>query len=262
MNKIIIEKELQEIEILIEKLAILKEGIIEPTPSVVVKKGNGIFQYYYRDEQGEMKYIPAKNRRYARDLIQNDYYNKVMEKLLEQKRLLNHFIKKYEENPVEMIYEKCCKGRQVLIEPLIPVMDVYVNNWMEKHPGSQNPFEKKGTYLTNRGEYVRSKSEKILADMFYKYKIPYQYEAKVELVNGKVCYPDFILLNVRERKTYYWEHFGLASEKEYSDKNLDKICRYEQSGIVLGENLLISIESIGVQLDVKMIEGRIKKYLC
>ena len=79
---------------------------------------------------------------------------------------------------------------------------------------------------TKRGEYVRSKSEKILADLFYENGIPYQYEPAFRLINGKLVYPDFVLLNVRERKTFYWEHYGLASDETYSTKNIDKLCLY------------------------------------
>lgn len=97
--------------------------------------------------------------------------------------------------------------------------------------------------------------------MFYQYGIPYQYEPRFELKNGKVCYPDFVLLNVRERKTYYWEHFGLASKQDYSDKNLEKLAHYERAGLYLGVNFIMSVETEGVPLDIKLIEEKIRHYL-
>lgn len=252
----LLEKEYEEV------VKRLKREKHIPDYTMRVTSGHGHNDYYYRDENGGLVYIPVANREFAREMIQKDYDNRVLIKLSEQKRLLENIKKRYVENPVDVVYEKCCKGRQVLISPLIPTKEEYIKQWFEATPGSQNTFETQGTYLTNRGEYVRSKSEKILADMFYQFNIPYQYEPRVELIKGRVCYPDFALLNVRERRTIYWEHFGLASDKQYSDKNLDKICRYEQSGIIIGDNLLLSIESAGIQLDIKMIETKIKKYLC
>ncbi|SFN48253.1 hypothetical protein SAMN04487831_101372 [Pseudobutyrivibrio sp. UC1225] len=65
----------------------------------------------------------------------------------------------------------------------------------------------------------------------------------------------------RNRKTFYREHFGLASDKDYSETNLEKLLRYEKSGLVLGDNLIVSFESAGISFDVKLIEEKIKTYL-
>ncbi|SFH72967.1 hypothetical protein SAMN04487830_106120 [Pseudobutyrivibrio sp. OR37] len=62
---------------------------------------------------------------------------------------------------------------------------------------------------------VRSKSEKIIADALEKYNVPYQYEPMLELGYNTI-YPDFVVLNLRTRKTVYWEHLGLVSDIEYS----------------------------------------------
>ncbi|SHI87335.1 hypothetical protein [Pseudobutyrivibrio xylanivorans] len=261
MNIGILEKELNEIDESIKKLRLREKEVIKSSNSVVVKKGNGVYQYYYRDGLGNLTYIPSRNNNYAKELVQRDYYNKLMDKLQEQKSILEKFIKRYEENPIDAVYEKFCKGRQILIEPLRPIEQEFVNQWLDEHPGNQNPFEKRGTYLTNRGEYVRSKSEKILADLFYQMGIPYQYEASYVLYNGKICYPDFILLNKRDRKIFYWEHFGLASDKDYAETNLEKLLKYEKSELVLGDNLIVSFESNGISFDVKLIEEKIKTYL-
>ena len=61
-------------------------------------------------------------------------------------------------------------------------------------------------YSTEKGELVRSKSELLIADMYYSLGIPYKYEAGVKLRGGIVRYPDFTLLRVRDRKEFYHEH--------------------------------------------------------
>ena len=137
----------------------------------------------------------------------------------------------------------------------------FIMLWHEKYIGEENSIEISMPYATNRGERVRSKSEKILADLFNSYGLVYCYEPHIVLYNGQKCYPDFAILNIRERKTYYWEHFGLASDDNYSEKNLEKLAKYEKSGIILGENLIISTESSGVSLDIYLIEKKIKDFL-
>ncbi|MCR5101181.1 MAG: hypothetical protein K6B41_07480, partial [Butyrivibrio sp.] len=107
----------------------------------------------------------------------------------------------------------------------------------------------------------RSKSEKIIADLFEKYKIPYRYEPMLELSDGHCVFPDFVVLNVRLRKTIYWEHFGLITDGEYAKKTLQKLSFYEENGIVVGKDLLISIESDQIPLNVKLLEQKIHQYI-
>ena len=134
----------------------------------------------------------------------------------------------------------------------------FIVRWYEEHQGGQNTYPIEGNIFTARGEHVRSKSEKILADLFEKYDIPYVYEPMLKLKNGHVVSPDFALLNIRQRKTIYWEHLGLIDQEEYAVKNLLKLQSYEDSGIVLGENLFISMESTKQGMNTKIVEMYIK----
>ena len=83
----------------------------------------------------------------------------------------------------------------------------------------------------------------------------------VILKNGRKFYPDFVLLNVKTRKTIYWEHFGLASDVEYSNKNLEKLYFYEKEGMRVGENFVYTIETAANPIDVAVVEEKIQKYL-
>ena len=74
-------------------------------------------------------------------------------------------------------------------------------------------------------------------------------------------YPDFALLNVRKQKTIYWEHFGLLSNEEYSKHIFEKLIIYEKSGIEPGTDLIFTMESDKIPLDVKTIEKKITGYL-
>ena len=53
--------------------------------------------------------------------------------------------------------------------------------------------------------------------------IPYKYESKLTIAQNKIMYPDFTCLNVKKRKTIYWEHLGLLDNYDYSTKNFAKI---------------------------------------
>ena len=101
----------------------------------------------------------------------------------------------------------------------------------------------------------------MIKSAFPKHNIPYRYEPKLELEDGTCMFPDFIVLNVRCRKTVYWEHFGLVSDGDYARKALQKLELYEENGFVVGEDLLFSTESAASPLNVRQLEAKIQKYL-
>ncbi len=74
-------------------------------------------------------------------------------------------------------------------------------------------------------------------------------------------YPDFTCLNVKKRKTIYWEHLGLLDNYDYSTKNFAKIETYENNGIYVGDTLLISTETTNNSLNVSVIRDKIEMFL-
>lgn len=126
--------------------------------------------------------------------------------------------------------------------------------------GNKNDYYEEGFFPTNKGDNVRSKSEKIIADLLYKYKIPYQYEPEIRLDNGNQYFPDFVILNVSQRKTVYWEHLGRVDFDDYCVKNMRKLLDYDKAGYVLGENLILTMETAAMPLDVKRVDEIIQKY--
>lgn len=97
------------------------------------------------------------------------------------------------------------------------------------------------TYKTNRGEFVRSKSEKIIADELFVMNIDYRYEAELTF-DGIDYHPDFTVVNPLNGKTYYWEHFGLANNEDYVKSWLKRKNVYKKHGIIPGTNLIITTE--------------------
>lgn len=107
---------------------------------------------------------------------------------------------------------------------------------------SENTIEPKQLkYTTNRGEKVRSKTEKIIADLLYQYHIDYKYEKALKLTYYKEIFPDFTILSPLNGQTYYWEHNGLNTE-EYLERWDTKKQIYENSNINTGNYLIVTTE--------------------
>lgn len=119
-----------------------------------------------------------------------------------------------------------------------------------------NPFPKTEEFVTNNGEIVRSKSEKIIADLLFQLGIPYVYECPLDTPGGTV-YPDFTILDVSTRDTYYWEHRGRLDKPDYVERNLWKEHLYALAGIFPGQKLLFSEESETSHLRTADIEAMI-----
>ena len=192
--------------------------------------------------------------------MQRDYELAINKRLKDMQNKLQRFLKGYDVDSIERIFVDMNSGRKILVTPFIETSENYIQSWYEENPGMQNPFPDDGVFLTNRGELVRSKSEKIIADALDKYNVPYQYEPMLELGHSTV-YPDFITLNVRKRQTMYWEHLGIVSDLEYASKNFMKIQQYEKKGYMVGRDLICTMESVDMPLEVKNVKKKIKEFL-
>ena len=120
-------------------------------------------------------------------------------------------------------------------------------------------------YRTERGELVRSKSEWIIADKLHAASIDYQYEQPLVLA-GIERFPDFTIVDDDSGSTWYWEHNGMLSDKDYLKRWERKLAAYREQGILRleeggGENgtLLVTEEQAGTGLDA---EAHTNQYRC
>jgi len=123
-------------------------------------------------------------------------------------------------------------------------------------------------HTTKNGEFVRSKSEVIIADNLLENNVDYSYERILIVKDGSERYPDFTITDEDTGITYYWEHLGmfnLASYRKKWDEKLKwykvhNILPYEDGG---GENgtLIISREAPDGGIDSQEINRMIKKII-
>ena len=91
--------------------------------------------------------------------------------------------------------------------------------------------------------------------------IPYHYEKPLHINGYRTIYPDYTVLNVRTRREYYWEHFGIMHQPDYCEKAIKKIESMQRNGIFIGDKLILTFESLNHPLNIRIVEGLIKKYL-
>lgn len=216
-------------------------------------------RYYYRSQELDGpfrtgKYIRKENQQFAYRLAQRDYDQKLLETAEKQQKAIQKLMKSYDEDDLEQVYAQMNPYRQEIVTPRVISNQLFAEQW--EHVEFQGKTFANGTpeIYTEKGERVRSKSEKIIADMLYRRGIPYRYECPIPLREIGTVYPDFTILNLKKRQEVYWEHLGMMDNSEYCERALYKLNCYIKNGICLGDRLLISYETLKRPLETAVIE--------
>ena len=117
--------------------------------------------------------------------------------------------------------------------PIMETDEQYIHNWEGVVYQGKGFDDTTPEIYTAKGEGVRSKSEVIIADILNQEGIPHRYEYPLQLKGWGRVYPDFTVLNVRERKEIYWEHLGMMDDPNYVENALQKLALYQQNGILI-----------------------------
>lgn len=226
----------------------------------IASRGNN--PQYYVCEKGQStkgKYIRKNEIDFARQIANSEYHKVFGKKLHSQLNAVRQCIKAGDLNKLAMIYDQMSSERKKLVIPLLLSDEEYVSQWQNQEY-ERKPFEP-GTaeIYSARGERVRSKSEKIIADQLGSYGIPYKYECPL-ILDNKLIHPDFTVLNVRLRKQIYLEHCGMMDEKEYSQNAVKRIEMYEKNGIMPGIGIVFTFETRTVPLNTRVLDRIIHEY--
>lgn len=218
--------------------------------------------YYHRTDKKEKtgKFIGNYETDIVRKLAQKYYDEKFIKLATKEISLLKRLIDKYDNTKTDSIYHNLDSLIQELITPAVYTAADYAKEWDTiQFTGNSYPFDKE--FYTDNDERVRSKSELIIANMLKKNGITYKYECPLEIDYYNTIYPDFTIIHPITGKTVYWEHLGMMDNADYSYNAFKKIEKYENNGIFLGKNLIISAESSEEPLNVKTIQQLIDTYL-
>lgn len=234
-----------------------------PKGNLRVRNDRGIPRYYQVTEQKDTqgKYIPKEEMALVYRLAQKDYVQKLYKKVGEELADINKYLARHGKNDLENVYENMNTYRKKLVTPHVISDEMFVENW-QKAFYQTNPYHpEQKVYPTKKDEFVRSKSEVMLADMYYELGIPYRYEAELVLNDGRKKYPDFTLLKERTREIIYHEHLGLWDDEEYRLANLSKLEEYRKNGILVGKNLILTFEAEGHYLNIKNVKKLVKEVM-
>lgn len=219
---------------------------------ICVHNGNRV--KWFRSDGHTQTYIPKKHREYAQQLA---YKRFLLEKQTECKKEL-YALELYQrhavgENKKSDRFLSEDPAYQELLCPFYQMVTQEELIWSDtSYPKNPN-YPEQLKYKSCKNEYVRSKSEALIAMNLYMEKIAYRYECELKI--GKaVFYPDFTILHPLTGKEIYWEHFGKMDLPEYAKNAADKLHMYARNGIYPGDRLITTYETMEQPLDTAIVQ--------
>lgn len=224
-----------------------------------IKKLDNKFYYSILDKSISNNYISTDDIDLIKEIGKNNYEIKLHKILLKRIEIVNKFIKKLKRLDLSEVYNNLHPGRKAIVNPIEASYEVMLDKWInQKYIFLDFPI--KPDLESKNGEFMRSKSELILADLFHDYNLKYKYEKKLVLRNNITYYPDFTFLG-KDLTEIYWEHFGKMNDLEYINQFIYKIKNYEKNNIKLWDNLIVTFESEEIPFNRNYARYLIEKYL-
>lgn len=252
-------EEQKHLEKIVEKAR--KELLTVPEGHLRISQNKNIFRYYQCTDDRNEIYIPRADKELPKQLAQKSYNMAVIKKAEARLKQIQKITKNYSDDEIEKIYTSMHRERQLLTVPVEPTWEQRLKKWYEEEYQGKEFREGEAVILTEKGERVRSKSEKILADSFYRKGILYKYEKPLYLKGYGTVYPDFTFLSRKTGQEMYWEHEGMMDKQEYARTAIRKIECYQMNHIYPGDRLILTFETEQNALNSKIVAELINRYL-
>lgn len=235
-----------------------------PNGKLRISKSRGRVEYYLKgdecsDTRKNGRYLKANEKKIARDIAQRDYDNQVLKKAIKRVKAIEGFLDIYENSSLKDLYIRTNPLRLDLIDVVEISDEEYIKQWQGVKYEGKGDMDDNQIFITERGERVRSKSEKIIADKLYMMGIPYRYEFPLVLKGNIILYPDFTILKMPSREVVYLEHFGRMDSIGYVNDAFFRIRTYERNEIYVGINLFFTHETSKNPLNTKVLDEMLRK---
>jgi len=114
--------------------------------------------------------------------------------------------------------------------------------------------------------FYSDKLVQLMGDMLYDAGLReyYKYEEELDLGEDGKYIPDFTIEDPESGIKYYWEHCGMLGDYGYSKRWEEKKKVYAKHGIVEGDNLIVTKDSLNGAInsaEIKKIVDRLKEEL-
>lgn len=255
--------EIEKEKIKIRKVLNIAEKQLTKYPDYCGKKVNVLIRHntlqFYIKNKSRYQYVRVKQKEEAVNIVRQEYYKKICKSASRELKLLDKLEEHLKNQSIDCVYKKIGVGKQRVVKPILIPQKQFTEDWVnEKYQGKGFDDNNVEIY-TDKGERVRSKSEKIIADKLYRENILYRYEYPLEVPGYGVIYPDFTILDEINQRNIIYEHFGMMDDERYVNNVIAKLQLYANEGYILGDNLFFTMETSVKPFDSRMLDGIIQQ---
>lgn len=251
----------EQINNISELIKTVKKALVRvPKGTIYAFRSHGQMEYQLVGDDKKRKYLPKKNERLIRALLQKNYDKKLLAALEKNLAGLTKMKKLADPGKLPALFDDLPEEWKLFIDDRGISDEEYVKRW------AAEPYEHKEIrgnvpeFVTNHGERVRSKSEKIIADMLNEKGLAYRYEEPLILSGLGTIHTDFKILHPRRRVVICMEHNGRMDDPEYAERATKRIIAYERNGYYEGDRLLLTFETSTSPLDTEMLSKKLDHF--
>ena len=243
-----------------------KQPVMKEEGSLMVCANDSVCYLYHVKGDGKRVYLGKDKEDEIISLSKKTHYRKMLSAARIEKNQIDKCIKALNSGSgitdIDDVYPSLNEVIRKRVGPFAMTDDGFERNWLKKNRYMKNNRQLSGQNKTLKGEYVKSKSEVIIADRLTYYGVPYVYEiTTAKDAFDEMRYPDFFILNKRTRQEYFWEHLGMMGDSQYAAKNQVKMEQFARQGIIPGKNLIVSFECGERPLSTEYVDRIIKELL-
>lgn len=241
-----------------KKISSVKEHLKHLPSGKLVCSQNGEYQKWYQSDGHKKTYIPKSNKQLAEKLAIKKYLSLQLEDLENEKKAIESYLRhSTHEKSIQLLTNH--SEYQKLLKPYFTPLSEELSNWTNAQYERNQKYPEQLMHKGSSGNYVRSKSESMIDMVLYIHKIPFRYECAL-ILGETTLFPDFTIRHPKTGEVFYWEHFGLMDNPEYSKNAYSKMQLYTNHGIVPSIQLITTYETKEHPLTADTIEKIVEDY--
>ncbi|MBQ9157099.1 MAG: hypothetical protein IJ137_10015 [Eubacterium sp.] len=217
------------------------------------KKGKHL--YFKKYDKNKQVYVGGEDERIV-SLLKKRHMLEIMISTLETNiELMEKLYAGYKEFDPAILERRFTRAYQNIPQDLIRELGYSVKT------KRQSFYEDQKIYKTSAGIDVRSRIEALIAEIYTKKGISFDYEAAIKLPDGSLLHPDFTVYCPSCNKHKYHEHIGLLSDPDYMKSYLWKLERYIANDLYPYYDVLFTYEKPDHGIDMNEIEYLIDAFM-
>lgn len=231
-----------------------------PEGSLSVSKSKG-HSYYRKHFQGERIYLGREDHEQVQELQKRKLLVDISERIKNNEPLFLDFLEKYQDPSPTSVQQSLGKAYRIDKLNLLSNSNKRTNkNWAEQPYRRNSLYPEQLKHKTLRGDYVRSKSEVIIANTYLAKKLLYRCEPLIQ-VGEKTLAPDFAVLVKRLEKVKYHEHFGMMHDSHYRANAMRKIGLYISNGFRPYEDIIFTFDDLDGNINAQVLDILIEEFM-